>query len=176
MTSFSLASEIRRYNQQVPIIFLTARSQPDDRIRGFKSGADDYVCKPFSIEEFKCRIEAVLKRTVGASMQPQTSSLLTAGNSTLDFHNLTLSVGSEITRLTYKEAKLLQLFFRHTGKLIARDLFMKTIWESDGFFVARSMDVFISRLRKYLKKDPVLKIENVRSVGYVLKVLQASGQ
>lgn len=171
---FSLASEIRRYNQQVPIVFLTARSQADDRIRGFKSGADDYVCKPFSIEELKCRIEVILKRTASARSAHQTSSLLTAGNSALDLHNLTLNACGQVTRLTYKEGKLLQLFFRHAGKLIERELFMKTVWEDEGFFVARSMDVFISRLRKYLKNDPDLRIENIRSVGYTLKVGKAS--
>jgi two-component system, OmpR family, response regulator len=165
---FTLATEIRKYNQQVPIVFLTAKSQTEDRIRGFQSGADDYVCKPFSIEEFKYRIEAILKR----SNEDQSSnkiSVLKISKSTLDIHNLLLDSNGVVTRLTHKECKLLQMFFRHSGKLIEREVFLKSIWEDDGFFVARSMDVFISKLRKYLKPDGQLKIENIRGVGYILK-------
>jgi two-component system OmpR family response regulator len=165
---FTLATEIRKYNQQVPIVFLTARSRTEDRIRGFQSGADDYVCKPFSIEEFKYRLEAILKRT-NEDSSSKNDSVLKVGNSTLDIHNLTLNSNGVVTRLTYKECKLLQMFLRHSGKLIAREVFLKSIWEDDGFFVARSMDVFVSRLRKYLKADRQLRIENIRGVGYILK-------
>lgn len=166
---FDLAQEIRKYNQQVPIVFLTARSQTEDRIRGFQVGADDYVCKPFSIEEFRYRVEAILKRSLGATTTADRVSILKAGNSILDIHNLSLNAGGTTTRLTYKECKMLQIFFRHCNKVIARDVFLKTIWEEDGFFVARSMDVFVSRLRKYLRPDATLRIENVRGIGYILK-------
>lgn len=166
---FELASEIRKYNQHIPIVFLTARSQVADRIRGFQIGADDYVCKPFSIEEFKCRIDAILKRSCGSVSTSDNTSILKAGNSVLDIHNLCLNSNGLITRLTYKECKLLQLFFRHSGKLIERDVFLKSIWQDDGFFVARSMDVFVSRIRKYLRQDPLIRIENIRGVGYILK-------
>jgi len=169
---FELAVEIRKYNQQVPIVFLTAKSQPEDRIKGFQLGADDYVCKPFSIEEFKYRIEAIFKRSFGANSDLDRSSILKAGHSTLDIHNLLLDANGIVTRLTYKESKLLQMFFRHSGKLIERDVFLKTIWEDDGFFVARSMDVFVSKLRKYLSNDHDLRIENIRGVGYILKEVQ----
>src|SRR5689334_10132921 len=165
---FDLAAEIRKFNQHVPIVFLTAKSQTEDRIRGFQAGADDYVCKPFSIEEFKYRIEAILKRTHEDS--PSTGmSVLKVSQSTLDIHNLLLDSNGMVTRLTHTESKLLQLFFRHTGKVIEREVFLKSIWEDDGFFVARSMDVFVSKLRKYLKADSHLKIENIRGVGYILK-------
>jgi DNA-binding response OmpR family regulator len=166
---YDLAQDIRKYNKQVPIIFLSAKSQAEDRIRGFKIGADDYVCKPFSIEEFKYRIEAVLKRSGGLPTSADLMGYLQAGSSSLDLHNLRLNSNGIITQLTYKEGKLLEMFFRHRNKLIEREVFLKTIWEEDGFFVARSMDVFISRLRKYLKADPLLKIENIRAMGYVLK-------
>jgi DNA-binding response OmpR family regulator len=166
---FDLAREIRKYNQGIPIIFLTAKSQTEDRIKGFQLGADDYVCKPFSIEEFKYRIEAVFKRSHGLSATEK-GALLKVANTTLDVHNLTLNANGTITRVTYKESQLLQMFFRHSGKLIERDVFLKAIWEDDGFFVARSMDVFVSKLRKYLSADTDLRIENIRSVGYVLKV------
>lgn len=166
---FDLAVEIRKYNQHVPIVFLTARNQTADRIRGFQSGADDYVCKPFSIEEFKYRVEAILKRSIGIDTSADKQYQLRAGNSALDVHNLTLDANGEIARLTDKECRLLTLFFRSKNQLIERDVFLKTIWEEDGFFVARSMDVFVSRLRKHLKNDTSLCIENVRGVGYVMK-------
>jgi DNA-binding response OmpR family regulator len=166
---FELARSIRRYNQQVPIIFLTAKSQSEDRIRGFQIGADDYVCKPFNIDEFKYRIEAILKRTAGFRLN---TDLLNVNDSVLDLHNLVLNANGSITQLTYKEAKLLELFFRHPDKVIEREVFLKTVWEEDGFFVARSMDVFISRLRKYLQADGTLRIENIRAIGYILKKLR----
>jgi DNA-binding response OmpR family regulator len=166
---FELAREIRKYNQRVPIVFLTAKSQLDDRIRGFQIGADDYVCKPFSIEEFKYRVDAILKRSLGLASTADKNSILRIGDSSLDINNLTLDSNGVATRLTYKECKLLQMFFRHAGKLIERDVFLKAIWEDNGFFVARSMDVFVSRLRKYLKHDARLRIENIRGVGYILK-------
>lgn len=166
---FDLAIEIRKYNQGIPIIFLTARNQTDDRIRGFQLGADDYVCKPFSIEEFKYRIEAVLKRSESSVSSSRNGSIMRIANSILDIHNLLLNANGSHTRLTYKECKLLQMFFRHAGKLIERDVFLKTIWEDEGFFVARSMDVFVSKVRKYLASDPAIRIENIRGVGYILK-------
>jgi DNA-binding response OmpR family regulator len=98
------------------------------------------------------------------------NAVLKVGNTTLDIYNLTVDADGEVTRLTHKECKLLQMFFRHAGKLIERDVFLRAVWEDNGFFVARSMDVFVSKLRKYLRNDPLLKIENIRGVGYVLKV------
>lgn len=169
---FDLALQIRKYNQTIPIVFLTAKSQTDDRIRGFQIGADDYVCKPFSIQEFKYRIEAILKRSSPQGHLDKGISLLKVANSTLDVHNLTLDSNGIVTRLTYKECKLLQMFFRHCDKLIERDVFLKAVWEEDGFFVARSMDVFVSKLRKYLTNDRAIRIENIRGVGYVMKTVQ----
>jgi DNA-binding response OmpR family regulator len=165
-----LAGEIRRYNQRIPIVFLTAKSQVEDRIRGFQVGADDYVCKPFSVEEFRYRIDAILKRSNGAGPANH-NAVLTVSRSTLDVNNLRLDANGMVTQLTYKECKLLEMFFRHEGKLIERDVFLKAIWEDDGFFVARSMDVFVSRARKYLRHDPHLRIDNIRGVGYILKVV-----
>jgi DNA-binding response OmpR family regulator len=166
---YDLAQDIRKYNQHIPIIFLTAKSQTADRIRGFQIGADDYVCKPFSIEEFKYRIEAVLKRSIGLRTTADRTAHLKAGYSALDLHSHVLNSNGTVTQLTYKESKLLEMFFRHCNKLIEREVFLKTIWEEDGFFVARSMDVFISKLRKYLRTDTNLRIENIRGIGYILK-------
>lgn len=169
---YALAENIRKYNQQVPIVFLTAKSQTEDKIRGFQVGADDYVCKPFSIEEFKYRLMAILKRSSGDQSSGDRVRVLKAGLSLLDMHNLILNANGMVTQLTYKEAKLLEIFFRHSGKLMEREFFLKTVWQEDGFFVARSMDVFISRLRKYLQRDTTLKIENIRAIGYILKVFK----
>jgi DNA-binding response OmpR family regulator len=172
---FDLAREIRKYNQGIPIVFLSAKNQTEDRIKGFQIGADDYVSKPFSLEEFKYRIEAILKRTGGnQTISADRASVLQIADSTLDVHNLLLTAGGVSTRLTYKECGMLQLFFRHPDKVIERDIFLKTIWEDDGFFVARSMDVFVSRLRKYLSHDTTLRIENIRAVGYILKRVTAA--
>lgn len=168
---FDLALTIRKYNQHVPIVFLTAKSQTADKIRGFQAGADDYVCKPFSLEELKYRLQAVLKRASGNQTSVSNRGILSAGASTLDIHNLSLTVNGAVKQLTYKEAMLLQIFFRHPDKVIEREIFLKTVWEEDGFFVARSMDVFISRLRKYLAEDRHLKIDNIRGIGYRMKCL-----
>jgi two-component system, OmpR family, response regulator len=168
---YDLATNIRRYNQQVPIVFLTAKSRTEDKIRGFQTGADDYVCKPFSLEEFKYRLQAVLKRASDKEPAGSYSGLLKAGTTTLDIHNLALTVHGVVISLTYKEAKLLEIFFRHPDKVIEREIFLKSVWEEDGFFVARSMDVFISRVRKYLSGDGALKIDNIRGIGYRMKCL-----
>jgi two-component system, OmpR family, response regulator len=170
---YDIARQIRKYNQQIPIIFLSAKSQAEDRIKGFQTGADDYVPKPFSIEELKYRIEAVMKRSGSSGTGSERASNVMAGNSSLDIHNLTLNANGKTTQLTYKETKLLEIFFRHCDDLIEREVFLKTVWEEDGFFVARSMDVFISRLRKYLKPDITLKIENIRGIGYIMKELRS---
>lgn len=167
---YTLAQDIRKFNPHVPIIFLTAKSTPEDRIRGFQIGADDYVCKPFSIEEFKYRIEAVFKRCAAFPSSLKERSRLSIGQSVFDLHNLVITSNGKVTQLTYKEGKLLEMFFRRPDTLIERQVFLKTVWQDDGFFVARSMDVFISRLRKYLQPDPTIRIENIRGIGYIMKV------
>jgi len=164
---FTLAAEVRHINPQVPIVFLTAKNMTEDKIKGFQVGADDYVTKPFSIEEFKYRIDAILKRANGK--QAMQDNCITFKDNVLDPHNLILTCHDHAIQLTHKECKILQLFFHHPNELIERNVFLKNVWEDEGFFVARSMDVFISRLRKYLQHDPDIRIENVRGVGYVMK-------
>ena len=167
---YDVAKSIRKYNQHVPIVFLTAKGQTEDKIKGFQTGADDYVCKPFSLEEFKYRLQAVLKRASGMHASDH-AGILIVGATVLDVQNLTLTANGAVTQLTYKEAKLLEIFFRHPDKVIEREIFLKTVWEEDGFFVARSMDVFISRIRKYLIQDRTLKNDNIRGIGYRMKCL-----
>lgn len=166
---FSLAENIRKYNKEVPFIFITAKNMPEDRIKGFKTGADDYVSKPFNVEELIYRIEAILKRTYGAHENDISTGKLEASNSTLDIDNQVLITNNDQRSLTYKECQILKIFFNNIDKLVPREVFFKAVWEDDGFFVARSMDVFISRLRKYLKPDPALRITNVRGIGYRLQ-------
>lgn len=170
LDGFSLAKKIRKINTQVPIIFLTARNMAEDRLKGFEIGADDYVTKPFSIDELKYRIEAILKRTYGVKSSSDEKDVLHVGNTILDVNNHLLKFDDQTIKLTHKEAKIIRLFFSYPDKVIERETFLKTVWQNDGFFVARSMDVFISKIRKYIKPDVSLTIENVHGIGYVLNV------
>ena len=163
---FAIATDIRRYDAHVPIIFLTAKNMKEDRIKGFKIGGDDYVTKPFSIEELHLRIEAVLKRTYAFSTREENKLTIHFGNSTFDTINQCLCTEGTRTELTYREAKLLKLFCQNRNKLLERDFITKAVWEDEGIIVGRSVDVFISRLRKLLKDNPSVKISNIHSVGY----------
>jgi two-component system OmpR family response regulator len=166
---FSLAADIRKYNQKIPIVFLTAKNQKADRIKGFKLGGDDYITKPFSLEEFLLRIEAVLKRVYDRPTKADENHHYIFGHSKFDFNNQLISMDGTSTKLTTKEARLLKMLVQHKGQVVERDVIMKTIWEDDGYFVARSMDVFISKLRKYLAPDSSIAIKNVHGVGYRLE-------
>ena len=165
---FTIAEEIRKFDTQVPIIFLTAKSMKEDRIKGLKLGADDYITKPFSIEELILKIEIFLRRSkVSVAPLP---TYLTVGNYLLDHKNLTLKFGDESKNLTQKEADLLKMFLENKQEVIKRSHILETLWGEDDYFLGRSLDVFISRLRKYLSKDPRIKIENIHSVGFKMKV------
>ena len=165
---FTIAEEIRKYNTQVPIIFLTAKSLKEDKIRGLKLGADDYLTKPFSIEELILKIEIFLKRSkINA---PSTPTYLTIGRYLLDHKNLSLKYGDAAKTLTQKEADLLKMFLENKNEVIKRSLILETLWGEDDYFLGRSLDVFISRLRKYLVQDDRIKIENIHSVGFRMKV------
>lgn len=166
---FTLAEDIRKYNQKIPIIFLTAKNQKDDRIRGFKLGGDDYITKPFSLEEFLLRVEAVLKRVFDRPTKADKNHHFLIGNFTFDAQNQTLVIGDQNLRLTNKETKLLKILAQNKNQVVERDIIMKSIWEDEGYFVARSMDVFISKLRKSLSKDPSIKIKNIHGIGYRLE-------
>ena len=167
---FQLASEIRKINLKVPIIFLTAKSLKEDRIRGFKSGADDYITKPFSVEELLLRIETILKRVYSKPTEADRSLVFQLGTITCNFSDRRLRCGETAIDITNKECKLLQLFCMNLNTLIDRDKIQKAIWEDEGYFVGRSMDVFISRLRKYLSMDPSLQLTNIHGVGYRLSL------
>jgi DNA-binding response OmpR family regulator len=170
---FTLAQEIRKKNRMVPIIFLTARSMEEDKIRGFKAGGDDYVTKPFSTEELKFRIEALLKRSSFQMNQDSGGDKFSIGIFTFDYVNQLLSSPSGERRLTRKEAELLLLLCQNKNKVLRREFALKTVWGSDDYFMGRSMDVYVTKLRKFLAGDPNVSIVNAHKVGFKLEVKQA---
>jgi two-component system OmpR family response regulator len=167
MDGLSLAREIRLTNPEIPIIFLTAKNQKEDIIDGFKSGADDYITKPFSMEELLYRIEAILRRTANPVTHKKDESYIIGGY-TFDPLKQMLTFKDQSIKLTTKESELLELLCRQSNEVLERNYALKTIWIDDNYFNARSMDVYITRLRKYLRKDPSVKILNVHGRGYKL--------
>ena len=165
---FTLAELIRKYNTQVPILFLTAKSMKEDRIKGLKLGADDYITKPFSIEELILKIDIFLRRS--KMVQGPVPTYLTIGNYLLDHKNLSLKFGDEARNLTQKEGDLMKLFIENKNEVVRRSFILESLWGEDDYFLGRSLDVFISRLRKYLAEDARIKIENIHSVGFKLKI------
>ncbi len=167
---FTLAKEIRMVNSEIPIIFLTAKSLPDDRIEGFKSGADDYLTKPFNMEELLLRIQAILKRTNSNPFETDQDGVFTIGKFSFDSNKQLLTLGSESRKLTSKESELLRLLAKNANKVLDRNFALKSIWQDDSYFNARSMDVYITKLRKYLKEDPEIEILNIHGKGFKLIV------
>jgi len=167
---FSLAKDIRKINSEVPIVFLTAKGMTEDRIEGFKAGADDYITKPFSNEELLLRLKAILKRNKSSDDIANENKEFTLGAFTFNQDTFVLARNGEDKRLTKKEAELLSLLCAHKNKILERSLVANLIWGEDNYFVGRSMDVFITRLRKYLKADSNVKITNVHGVGFTLEV------
>lgn len=166
---FQLASEIREISKETPIIFLTAKSMTEDKIKGFKLGGDDYITKPFDFEELLLRIEAILKRTSENSDRTDKSTFK-IGNYIFLPDLQILKFNKEEINLTKKERDLLKLLCLQQNKIVSRELTLKTIWGKDDYFSGRSMDVFISRLRKYLNKDPNITIMNVHGVGFKMYI------
>ena len=163
---FTLAKEIKQANNDMPIVFLTAKTLKDDVFEGFKVGADDYITKPFSMEELTFRIAAILRRVQGK--KPTEETTLVLGSFTFDTQKQILSRGDEKTKLTTKESELLTLLYQHANEVLQRDFALKTIWIDDNYFNARSMDVYITKLRKHLKGDEDVEILNVHGKGYKL--------
>ena len=164
---FTLAKEIRKRDSDVPILFLTAKSLKEDKIHGLKLGADDYITKPFSIEELILKIEIFLRRS--KIVLPHHSTHFKIGQFEFDYNNLSLNSNGSTQRLTQKEADLLRLFAENKNQVIKRSAILEKLWGEDDYFLGRSLDVFISRLRKYLKMDTAIKIENIHGVGFRLK-------
>jgi two-component system, OmpR family, response regulator len=167
MDGLALATAIRNIDPAVPIIFLTAKNLEENIIEGFKIGADDYITKPFSIEELLYRIEAIFRRTT-VSVSVKDIGLFQIGEYLFDNKRQLLSYRDQKTGLTTKESELLELLCRYKNEILERNYALKIIWIDDNYFNARSMDVYITRLRKYLKKDPSVRILNIHGKGYRL--------
>ena len=165
---FQLAREVRLLNAEIPIVFLTAKNLKEDIFQGFKIGADDYITKPFSMDELVFRMEAILRRVKGNKMP--VVNVYKLGKFKFDTQRQLLSIGSVQTKLTTKESELLALLCAHANDVLLRELALKTIWIDDNYFNARSMDVYITKLRKHLKADPAIEINNVHGKGYKLIV------
>ncbi|HLP73471.1 MAG TPA: response regulator transcription factor [Bacteroidales bacterium] len=166
MDGLTLTREIRLSQPEIPVIFLTAKNQQDDVLEGFKAGADDYITKPFSMEELLYRIEAVLRRTTTSITRKEGTYVI--GSYVFDpKKQLLMHSGSQV-KLTTKESELLDLLCRQGPDILERNFALKTIWINDNYFNARSMDVYITRLRKYLRKDPSVRILNIHGKGYKL--------
>lgn len=163
---FTLAKEIRQINSDMPILFLTAKSMKEDILEGFSIGADDYITKPFSMEELMYRIEAILRRTNQDTARE--NKIFQVGQYLFDTQNQLLKKGNKKKKLTTKESELLKLLCNNMNKVLERNFTLRTIWIDDNYFNARSMDVYITKLRKYLKDDPAIQIINVHGKGFKL--------
>ena len=163
---FTLAKEIREIDDHVPIIFLTARSMTEDRINGLTIGGDDYMTKPFSMEELLLKIRVFLKRSLNVGEANNNQNYYKVGRFNFYFDSLILDSNGERKTLTYKEAELLRYFCDNPNKVLSRSDILIQVWGSDDYYLGRSLDVFISRLRKYLSSDENIKILNLHGIGF----------
>ena len=166
---FSFAREVRRDGSDIPLIFLTAKSLTEDKVAGFKIGCDDYITKPFSMEELLLRMRAVLERR-GVSHEQTTSDEFEIGDFKFEFPRQVLRINDHEMHLTAKEAELLRLLCLHQNRTLERSAALRTIWGDDSYHAGRSMDVFISRLRKHLRQDPRIEIKTIHGQGYRLLI------
>lgn len=166
----TLAKEIRQTDKGIPIIFLTAKSMKEDTIEGFNAGGDDYITKPFSMEELLVRINAVLRRSNKQRAQDTNEVSFSIGKYTFNSEKQMLQVNGGEQKLTTKESQLLRLLCVHKNDVLDRNFALKTIWHDDNYFNGRSMDVYIAKLRKYLKDDPKVEIINIHGKGFKLLV------
>ncbi|WP_375605756.1 response regulator transcription factor [Flavobacterium davisii] len=171
MDGFTLADKIITINPEIPFVFLTARNQNEDKIKGLKLGADDYIVKPFEVEELVLRLTNILKRTSKKETSEVKRDILKIGNYSFLVNRFELKLDNKTQQLTEKEASLLLYLFENRNQLLKREQILNAVWGNDDFFSGRSMDVFISRLRKYFKDDSSIKIESIRNIGLEFKVL-----
>jgi two-component system, OmpR family, response regulator len=167
---FAAAKEIRTMNRRVPVLFLTAKALQEDKLKGFEAGADDYITKPFSMEELLMRMQAILRRTDETGKSNANDSVFQIGRYTFDFNRQVLTIPGKEQKLTSKEAGLLRLLCLNFNEVLDRSVALTQIWNDDSYFNARSMDVYIVKLRKYLKDDPGVELINVHGVGFKLVV------
>jgi DNA-binding response OmpR family regulator len=166
---FSLAKDVRVIDQSIPILFLTAKAMTEDKIEGFKSGGDDYLTKPFSVEELQLRLTALLKR-VNIHKEVEDEQIITISDFQFDTVNFTLKHPNFEKTLTKKEAHILKILCKFMNQVVPRELVLNAVWGQDDYFVGRSLDVFITKLRKYFADDQAIHIQNVHGIGFKLEV------
>lgn len=169
LDGFSLAKEIRKKDQKLPVIFITARSLKEDKLKGYDIGADDYITKPFDEEELLWKIKAVIRR-IPENKSEIKVEFISLGKYIFDFNNQSITIGGKTKRITERESDILNYLSLHRNNVIKREDLLKDLWGENDYFIGRSLDVFISKIRKYLKEDPNLSIENVFGVGFIFNV------
>lgn len=169
MDGFSLAKAIRLKDKKMPIIFITAKSLKEDKLKGYDLGADDYITKPFDEEELLWKIKAVIRRAP-ESKRDKNVEVISLGKFTFDYPNQSLMMGSSTKRITEKESEILYYLSNHRNVVIKREELLKALWGENDYFLGRSLDVFITKIRKYLKDDSDITIENVFGVGFIFNV------
>lgn len=168
---FTLARDIRKMNSEIPILFLSARGMTEDKVEGFNAGGDDYLSKPFSIEELQLRIKALLKR-VNIRVEPEEETKYPLGIFIFDTKNQTLVTKDEVKSLTKKEVQILKILYKYKNQVISREILLNSVWGQNDYFVGRSLDVFITKLRKYLRDEPKILISNIHGVGFKFEFLE----
>jgi DNA-binding response OmpR family regulator len=169
LDGFSLAKEIRSKDKNIPIIFITAKSLKEDKLKGYGLGADDYITKPFDEEELLWKIKALTRRMPENAIEIKTE-IYSIGKYTFDFANQSLNINGNAKRITEKECDILRYLSVHRNHVIKREEMLKELWGENDYFLGRSLDVFITKIRKYLKEDPQISIENVFGVGFIFNV------
>ena len=165
MDGYSLAKEIRLSNKEIPFIFLTAKSLKEDKTKGYGLGADDYISKPFDEEELLWKIKAIFRRMPENKIEAP--AVFQIGQYTFNFLNQSLTINGSVKRITEKECELLQYLCMNPNKILKREDILKDLWGENDYFLGRSLDVFITKIRKYLKEDSSIEIENVFGVGFI---------
>jgi DNA-binding response OmpR family regulator len=165
---FTLAKKIRQQSDVIPILFITAKSLEEDKVRGFQTGADDYITKPFSIPELMLRMEVFLRRT--KKLTADTKEEYRIGKLRFSYNELKIYIANEIIPLTQREADLMKFFAQHANKILKREEVLLNVWGKDDYFLGRSMDVFITKLRKHFKADPTIILETIHGVGFRLNI------
>jgi DNA-binding response OmpR family regulator len=169
MDGFALAKAIRIKNKQIPILFISAKSLKEDKLKGYGLGADDYITKPFDEEELLWKIKAVIRR-IPEQKENNRIEIISIGNYIFDFNNQSLTIAGRTKRITEKESDILNYLAAHPNKVIKREELLTDIWGENDYFFGRSLDVFITKIRKYLNEDPGVSIENVFGVGFIFNV------
>jgi len=170
MDGFTLAEKCINHNPDIPFLFLTARSQSEDKIKGLKLGADDYIVKPFEADELVLRLNNILKRTSKISIAKPNANEIQIGNYVFHTYRLELRLGRKVQQLTERDAALITYLFQNKNQLLKRDQILLAVWKTDDYFSGRSMDVYISKLRKYFSEDSNISIESIRNIGLEFKV------